>query len=192
MPRIFISYRRDDSAGHAGRLYDRLIDRLGRGQVFMDVDTIQPGLDFIKVVQEAVSACDGFIAVIGREWLQASDATGRRRLENPADLVRLEIATALERGIRVIPVLVQGERMPLEVDLPEEIKELASRNALEVSDTRFRYDVDRLIEALEAPTPAQLAHSGFVEQTQLGDSVFVGRDRGNCSDLRGCEQLVAL
>ena len=163
MPRIFISYRRDDSAGHTGRIYDRLIDRFGRGQVFMDVDTVQPGLDYIKVVDDAVGTCDGFIAVIGREWLLASDSTGRRRLENQADLVRLEIAAALERDIRVIPVLVQGVQMPLEIELPEGLKSLASRNALEVSDTRFRYDIDRLIEALEAPAPEQLADGGFVE-----------------------------
>ncbi|MFB3092719.1 MAG: AAA family ATPase, partial [Dehalococcoidia bacterium] len=177
MPRIFISYRRDDSAGHTGRIYDRLIDRFGRGQVFMDVDTVQPGLDYIQVVHEAIGTCDGLIAVIGREWLQASDATGVRRLENPADLVRLEIATALERDIRVIPVLVQGVQMPLEIELPEGLKGLASRNALEVSDTRFRYDVDRLIEALEVPTPEQLADSVFVESPQPVGSVFVGRGR---------------
>ena len=159
MPKIFISYRRDDSAGHAGRLYDRLVDRFGRGQVFMDVDTIQPGLDFVDVVQEAVSACDEFIAVIGREWLQASDTTGGRRLENPADLVRLEIATALERGIRVLPVLLQGAQPPLSDDLPDGLKELANRNALELSDTRFHSDVDRLIQVLEVPTPESLAEA---------------------------------
>ena len=112
MPRIFISYRRDDSAGHAGRIYDRLIDHFGRGQVFMDVDTIQPSLNFVEVVEQAVGVCNGLIAVIGREWLQASDAGGGRRLENPADLVRLEISTAQGRDIRVIPVLVQGAQMP--------------------------------------------------------------------------------
>ena len=104
MPKIFISYRRDDSAGHTGRLYDRLTDHFGQSQIFMDVDTIQPGLNYIEVVQEAVSACDVLVAVIGRDWLQISDDAGRRRLEDPADLVKLEIATALERAIPVIPV----------------------------------------------------------------------------------------
>ena len=93
-------------------------------------DTIQPGLDFIKVVQEAVGACDGFLAVFGREWLQASDATGGPLLDDPEDLARLEIATALERYIRVIPLLVQGAQPPRSVDLPYGLKELASRNAL--------------------------------------------------------------
>ena len=108
MPRIFISYRRDDSAAHAGRLYDRLEGHFGQENVFMDVDAIQPGLDFVEVVQEAVGSCDALIAVIGKEWQRVVDGSGRRRLENPEDLVRLEIATALSRNIRVIPVLVQG------------------------------------------------------------------------------------
>ena len=155
MLKIFISYRRDDSAGHAGRLYDRLEGHFGQGKVFMDVDAIEPGLDFVQVVQQAIKSCDGFISVIGRDWLQSTDAAGVRRLENPEDLVKLEIAAALGRGIRVIPVLVQGTQMPRVTDLPEDLKGLASLNALEISDTRFRADVDRLIEALEAPTHEQ-------------------------------------
>ena len=97
MPKNFISYRQDDSSGHAGRFYDRLVDHFGQGQVFMEVDTIKPGLDFVDVVKEAIGSCDALIGVIGREWLGASDGSGRRRLENPEDLVRLEIATALTR-----------------------------------------------------------------------------------------------
>ncbi len=147
MPKIFISYRRNDSATSAGRIYDRLEGHFGQGQVFMDVDTIRPGLDFVEVVQEAVGACDALIAVIGREWLGASDESGRRRLENPEDLVRLEIATALEREIRVIPVLVQGARMPVATDLPKGLEALARRNSVEVSDNRFRTEIDQLIKA---------------------------------------------
>ena len=183
MPKIFISYRRNDSATSAGRIYDRLEGHFGQGQVFMDVDAIRPGLNFVEVVQEAVSVCDGLVAVIGREWLQASDTTGGRRLEDPADLVKLEIATALERDIRVIPVLVQGAQMPLAVDLPEELTELAHRNALEVSDTRFRADIDQLIAALEAPISEHLADSVFVEPAQAIGSGFVGRER-EMADLR--------
>ncbi len=137
MARIFISYRRDDSSGHAGRLYDHLAGHFGLGQVFMDVDAIQPGLHFVEVVQEAVSACDALIAIIGSDWLQISDASGARRLDDPSDMVRLEIATALERGIPVIPVLVRGVQMPREADLPIGLTDLAYRNALEVSDARF-------------------------------------------------------
>ena len=166
MPKIFISYRRDDSAGHAGRLYDRLSGHFGFDNVFMDVDTISPGRDFVDAVQEAVGACNGLVAIIGREWLRASDAGGARRLDDPGDLVRLEIATALERGIRVVPVLVQGAQMAGAADLPDGLKELARRNAQEVSDSRFHSDVQRLIEALEAPLPEP-----------SGSSTFVGRDR---------------
>jgi len=177
MPKIFISYRRNDSATSAGRIYDRLEGRFGQGQVFMDVDTIRPGVNFVEAVEQAVGICDGLVAVIGSEWLKASDATGARRLEDPADLVRLEIATALERDIRVIPVLVQGAEMPRETDLPEDLKGLAHRNALEVSDNRFRSDVEQLIEALDAPITEPLADSVFVEPVQLSGSGFVGRDR---------------
>ena len=162
MPRIFISYRRDDTAGHTGRLYDRLSDHFGPDQVFMDVDTISPGRDFVDAVQNAVGACDGLVAIIGREWLTISDAAGARRLDDPEDLVRLEITTALERGIRVVPVLVQGTQMPGAADFPDGLKELARRNAQEISDRRFHSDVQRLIEALEAPMPQQPAVSGFV------------------------------
>jgi len=149
MSRIFISYRRDDSAGYAGRLYDRLSERFGQGQIFMDIDTIEPGLDFVEVIEKAVGSCGVLIALIGRQWLTITDATGHRRLDNPEDFVRLEIATALDRNIRVIPVLVRGATMPRSTDLPDALKKLARRNALEISDTRFHYDVDRLIETLE-------------------------------------------
>ena len=126
----------------------------------MDVDTIKPGRDFVDAVQQAVGGCDGLVAIIGREWLTIPDAAGARRLEDPEDLVKIEIATALERGIRVIPVLVQGAQMPRGTDLPEGLKDLANRNALEVSDTRFRSDVDRLIEALEAPAQIRVGGVG--------------------------------
>ncbi len=122
LPKIFISYRRNDSATSAGRLYDRLEGHFGQDQVFMDIDTIRPGLNFVEVVQQAIADSDGLIAVIGQEWLTASDGTGGRRLDQPDDLVRLEIATALERGIRVVPVLLQGAEMPRGIDLPEGLK----------------------------------------------------------------------
>ena len=100
MAKIFISYRRDDSAGHAGRLYDRLRDHFGPDQVFMDIDAIVAGRDFVDAVRRAVRGCDGLVAIIGREWLTISDASGSRRLDDPGDLVRQEIATALDLGIR--------------------------------------------------------------------------------------------
>jgi len=106
--KIFISYRRDDSSSSAGRLYDRLITHFPSNQIFMDVDNLDPGVDFVKAIEESVGSCDVLIAVIGRRWF--SDEEGRRRLDNSEDFVRIEIATALKRGIRVIPVLAKQLR----------------------------------------------------------------------------------
>ena len=100
---IFISYRRDDSSGHAGRLADRLVEHFGRNRIFVDTDTIEPGEDFVTAIERAVGSCEILVAVIGRHWLSAG---GTGRLNDPNDFVRLEIATALRRDIRVIPVLV--------------------------------------------------------------------------------------
>src|SRR5437016_4343933 len=139
---IFVSYRRDDSAGYAGRLFDRLSAYfVGGDQIFMDVDHIEPGEDFARVIEEAVGSCEILIALMGRSWLTSRDETGRR-LDNPNDFVRLEIAAALARGVRVIPVLVQGAQMPRPQDLPEDLLPLSRRNALELSDARWKYDVD--------------------------------------------------
>jgi hypothetical protein len=146
---VFISYRRDDSEGYAGRLYDRLSVHFGDERIFMDVDTIEPGVDFVQEIEKAVNSCDVLPALIGPLWLTATDKQGKLRLENPEDFVRLEIAAALERGIRVIPVLVQGASMPQSLALPENLRPLARRNAIELSHSRFSTDVDRVIRAIE-------------------------------------------
>jgi hypothetical protein len=147
--RIFLSYRRDDSAGHTSRLYDWLSRRFGEDAVFMDIDAIEPGEDFVEVVQRSVGSADALIAVIGRSWLTAVDPrSGGRRLDDPNDVVRLEVKTALERNIRVIPMLVQGATMPAEIDLPEELAPLARRNALDLDDLHWKDGVDRLIATL--------------------------------------------
>jgi hypothetical protein len=148
--RVFLNYRREDASGHAGRLYDFL--RHGRGevagfrkeQIFMDIDTIAPGVDFRRVIEDAVGSCDVFIAVVGRRWLDARDADGRRRLDKGNDFVRLEIEAALTRDIPVVPVLVQGAQMPTAEELPETLDDFAHRNAVELSDARWDYDVGRL------------------------------------------------
>jgi YVTN family beta-propeller protein len=144
---IFISYRREDTAGHAGRLYDRLSERFGEDQVFMDL-TIEPGADFVRRIDEGVASCAVLIALIGDEWLSAEVGGDGRRLDDPRDFVRLEISSALERGIPVIPVLVHGASMPQPEELPDALAQLARRNAIELSDTRWAYDVGRLIETL--------------------------------------------
>jgi TIR domain len=146
--RIFLNYRRDDSRGDAGRLYDRLSQHFGRTNLFMDVDTIALGLDFVEAIQDAVGSCDVLLAVIGRLWLASTDKLGHRRLDDPKDFVRLEIMTALERKIRVIPVLVDGASMPRSTELPDVLQPLASLQALVVGD-RFHPDVDHLIKTLD-------------------------------------------
>jgi hypothetical protein len=146
--RIFISYRRADSIGHAGRLYDELQSRFGRDNVFMDLSGIDAGENFPQKIDSAIRTCDALVAVIGDEWLSVVD-DGVRRLDRGDDFVRIEIAAALERGIPVVPVLVEGATMPAAQALPDPLKPLATRNALELSDARWSFDVDRLAAALE-------------------------------------------
>ncbi len=145
---VFISYRREDTGGFAGRIYDRLTNRLGRDGVFFDVDNIPAGLDFVDVLSERVGKCDALVAVIGRAWNPVSDKDNRPRLDDPNDFVRVEIEAALARGIRVIPVLVDGAAMPRADDLPECLKKLVRRQRIEISHTRFNSDVERLTRAL--------------------------------------------
>jgi formylglycine-generating enzyme required for sulfatase activity len=146
---IFISYRRDDSSAWAGRLSDRLSSHFPSNQIFMDVDTIEPGIDFVEAIEESVGSCDVLIAVIGTHWLTSSNRAGKRRLEIPEDSVRVELATALKRGIRVIPVLVEGATMPEVGDLPGDLKALVRRNALKLSHDRFRAESELLASAVE-------------------------------------------
>lgn len=149
MPRIFISYRRDDSAGYVGRLYDKISERFGEESVFMDMDAIQPGEDFVKVIEKAVGSCDVLLAVIGKQWMTITDRYGYRRIENPDDFVRLEIAAALRRKtVLVIPVLVRDAVMPSAGQLPADLQSLSRRNAYVVSDRNFHRDVDDLIGVL--------------------------------------------
>jgi TIR domain-containing protein len=149
VPGIFISYRRDDSAGFAGRLYDRLAARFGTEHVFMDIDTITPGHEFAADIERALSACDACIVLIGRRWESIALPDGRRRLEDPTDFVRLEVAAAIRRGITVFPVLVEGAKPPEPASLPEDIRDVSGRQAIELSNERWNYDVGRLILALE-------------------------------------------
>jgi len=147
--KLFINYRREDTAPYAGRLYDRLTAHFGEDQVFIDIDQIEPGEDFIEAINRKVSTCDIAIVAIGPHWLGATDASGKRRLDDEEDFVRMEIVAALQRKIRVIPVLVGGAGMPRKQDLPEALAPLSRRNAIELSETRFHADVNRLIAAIE-------------------------------------------
>jgi hypothetical protein len=143
--KIFVNYRREDASGYAGRLYEWLSGRFGRDRVFRDVNAIEPGADFVAAIENEVASCEVVLVVIGRQWLGcASD--GQRRLDNPNDYVRLEIASALAGNVHVIPVLVEGASMPRGHELPDDLKPLARRQALEVSETRWEFDVGRLID----------------------------------------------
>jgi hypothetical protein len=146
---IFISYRREDTAGYVGRLYDALAGHFGAARVFMDTGSIDYGEDFVKAVEKAIGSSAVLIVVIGRHWLSAPDEKGERRLDSPRDFVRQEIAIALRLGVKIIPALVQGATMPGEDVLPAPLAELARRNAIEISDSHWQLDVDLLVEALE-------------------------------------------
>src|SRR5215475_6411263 len=148
MGSIFLSYRREDSEGQAGRLYDDLVAVFGSDSVFMDVAAIQPGRDFRKSIDQSLNSCGVFLSLIGRNWLIAKDTSGQRRLDDPADFVRIETAAALKRDIPVIPVLVQGASVPKPDQLPDDLKELAFRNAVELTHPRWNSDMQVLIEAL--------------------------------------------
>jgi len=146
---VFVSYRRQDSSHVAGRLYDRLAIQFGPSRVFIDVDTIEPGVDFAEAIARAVETCEVLLAIIGPGWLTAADESGRRRLEDPDDIVRIEIEAALAPNVRVIPILTENAVMPRRQDLPESLASLARRNALAVRHDTFRYDADRLVATIE-------------------------------------------
>jgi hypothetical protein len=153
-PMFFISYRRDDSAGHVGRLYDALSARFGRQRLFFDIDHIAPGQDFVQVLESSLNRCSVLLVVIGKRWA-GSGKIGSRRLDQPDDFVHLEVAAGLRRpDLRVIPVLIQGTKMPSPSALPDDLKELSRRNATELSDLRWKEDVARLCASLEADSGA--------------------------------------
>jgi hypothetical protein len=170
VPRILVSYRRDDSAPYAGRLADRLKEHFGRDQVFVDIDNIRPGEDFVQRIDQYIASCDVLVAVIGKSWLTAVDAHGRRRLDQENDFVRMEIAKALEGHLRVIPALVGDAAMPAASQLPQDLVALSRRQAIEISDSRFHQDVNQLIEALAddpgLSSPAELPRQPLREVGQ--------------------------
>jgi len=159
---IFLSYRRDDSAGFAGRLADALEAEFGAGSVFRDVDDIRPGEDFIQVIESHLRKVDAVLVMIGPRWL-ANGADGRRRLDDASDFVSLEIRAALASGKPLIPLLVGGAAMPPEADLPDAIAGLARRQAVVLSDNGWRGDVERLVANLRVLLPDQGANKGADE-----------------------------
>lgn len=148
MGAVFVSYRRGDAEGQARALFNELTEQLGSDSVFMDVDSIALGRDFRQILQERLGSCDYMLALIGPDWLDIKDASGKRRLESPSDFVRQEIAAALKRNIPVTPVLVRGAQIPAPEQLPDDLKDLVFRNGFELSHTRWESDVREMFRRL--------------------------------------------
>lgn len=193
MPKIFINYRREDSGGHAGRMYDKLVSVFQEHRVFMDVDSISPGVDFPALLAEEVAQCDVFLALIGPGWLQATDAQGRRRIDNPMDFVRIEIKAALQSGATVIPVLLPGASIPDVEALPSDLKKLARLNAFRLGE-RFHPEMDQLIlhlGELDSPAVEGSKNWGDVAESVEASDKSQGEDR-QYSLRVGCKQVKIL
>jgi len=159
---VFISYRREDAAGHAGRLCDRLTARFGHARVFMDLQDIAPGQDFAQSIDTTIAACECVVVVIGPRWLEIL----QKRAPGGEDFVQHEIAAALRRAVTIIPVLVGGARMPSAGQLPAELLTLSYRNAFEVRDERFDEDAARLADAVSAHIPAGAAGGALLQSSR--------------------------
>ena len=148
MARIFISYRRADSEGYVGRLYDQLLKYYDESAIFLDVEAIKAGADFESVIMSELDSCEVFIPVIGPNWVDILDNNGNRRLLNQSDYVRREISRALQQKKQIFPVLIKHAIVPKENDLPDEIKGLSKLNAADLSHIHFREDVEKLVESI--------------------------------------------
>ena len=149
---IFLSYRRSDTRATSGRIYDRLVGTFPHEKIFKDIDSLVPGTNFVREIERWVGSCSVFVAVIGEGWVNALDEDGERRLDNPRDFVRIEIAEALVRQVPLIPVLVDGAQMPRLTELPDNLIGLTEQHALKLDNERFRSDIRKLIEAVHHHT----------------------------------------
>lgn len=190
MSTVFISYRRGDSAGHTGRLLDSLDDRFGAEAFFRDLESLEIGGDFPAELDKALAGCTVVLVMIGPNWLTAQTG-GVRRLDQQGDFVRQEVAGALARkDVRTIPVLVGGATMPSGDQLPPELKALASRNAIEISDSRWDYDVGRLADALVRTAGLKDLHAKQTTSTGPASDVAVGTNKR--ASVLGKGALIAL
>jgi hypothetical protein len=157
MAGVFISYRREDTSGEASHLAADIGDALGQRDVFIDIDTIGPGVDYVKRIDSALTSCELVLVLIGDRWLSVTDSSGKRRLDNEDDFVVMEVSKALERSdVTVVPVLVEGATMPTEAELPPRIAGLARRNALELASKRWRYDLEQILALIKRGPRAKL------------------------------------
>lgn len=157
MNEAFLSYRRSDTRADAGRLHDHLAEHFGDDRVFMDVDDIEPGDNFVRVLESTLDRCAVLPVLIGPRWLAAESASGVPRLNNPQDFVRIEVERALARNIRVIPVLVGGANMPAAKDLPHTLVPLTRQQAFTIGHEQFHSDVERLIKRVDARSGRRFA-----------------------------------
>ena len=166
---IFINYRVHDTAGETGRLVDRLKQHFSEDQIFMDIDKIEPGLDFTKAISKSLESCDIMLAIIGPHWLGVNPADNTSRIKNPNDWVKTEISTALQRDIRIVPVLVDGGQLPGADELPAELQPLLLRQSYEISNKRWDYDTEQLINMLIKfglmPKPSPVPHPAPNDKT---------------------------
>ena len=172
---IFVSYRRDDTQGWAGRLARALQESFPKTQVFYDIATLKSGEDFPAAIDRALSSCQAALVLIGPRWLSAQTAEGQRRIDNPDDFVRLEIAAALARPILVVPVLLGGAAMPKAASLPEVLQSLARKQGHEISDKRWDYDCDLLLQALAEALGVPPLRSSRQQGAAPGEGISVGR-----------------
>ncbi len=171
---IFISYRVQDTAGETGRLVDSLKQSFEEDQIFMDIDKLEPGVDFTKVISKSLESCDVMLAIIGPNWAGSKNAAGVSRINLPNDWVRLELSTALKRDIRVVPVLVDGATLPDEEELPEDLHSLLRRQTHEISNKRWRYDTEQLVAFLQQSIGIQTKKIATVQQPRTsGMQVWV-------------------
>jgi TIR domain/Divergent InlB B-repeat domain len=189
VPTVFISYRREDSPGYAGRLHDHLKREFGTANVFIDVDTLQPGDHFAEAIHKTLSNCDVLLALIGPRWLTAADDQGQPRLEDENDFVRLEIETAFKRNVRTIPVLVERAAMPRAKDLPEPLRPLTMRQAIELADTRWDYDVGKLVRSVARLDQVQQSPVAKSISTQAVEPTSFKGPVGRVGLLKRCRAL---
>jgi len=189
--KVFLNYRRDDSEGYTGRIYDRLNARFP-GRIFRDVVGLQPGEDFVDALEREGVACEVLVAIIGKRWLGITDAAGKRRLDNADDVLRQEIFNALKRNILVIPLLVGGAVMPGAEELPADLAFLARRQALSVSEVNFDVDIGRLMQRLEKalgeckPAQGEETH----QKDELSNLLALARSAKAQQDWRGAVQAL--
>jgi hypothetical protein len=160
---LFVAYRRSDAPGHAGRIGDRLIGYFGPGQVFKDVESLPFGVDFVDFIRDMLQRSFVMVVIIGNNWVKDT------RLQNPDDLHREEIRTALERGIRIVPAFVNGAPVPRSEDVPEDIRAVVRKQGVEITDTRWDYDVSRLIDTVAKALAGSPRRQRFLAQVPPWD-----------------------